>query len=98
MNNKGFTLLEMLVVVMIISILFLLSVPNVSKVIDSVDGKACNAMTKVVDAAITQFKLDYNQMPGSISDLVSAGYLTDEQITCSNGSKLYISNGHGAYE
>ena len=41
MNNKGFTLLEMVVVVIIISILLLLTIPNVSKVIASVDSKAC---------------------------------------------------------
>ncbi len=53
-RKEAFTLLEMIVVVMIISILFLLTVPNVTKVIHSVDEKACNAMTKVIDTAIVQ--------------------------------------------
>ena len=55
MNKKGFTLLEMVVVVMIIAILFLLTIPNVSKVIDSVDNNACDALTRVVDSAIVQY-------------------------------------------
>ncbi len=97
-KRDAFTLLEMVVVVMIISILFLLTVPNVTKVIDSVDTKACNAMTKVVDTAIVQFKLDYGELPGSISDLVTAGYLTEEQTSCSNGKALYLSNGHAVYD
>ena len=94
MIKKGFTLLEMVVVVIIVSILFLLTVPNVSKVIDSVDNRACLAMTKVVDSAIAQFKLDYGSMPNSITDLVSGGYLDENQTYCSNGQELEINDGH----
>ncbi|MBQ5444810.1 MAG: prepilin-type N-terminal cleavage/methylation domain-containing protein [Erysipelotrichaceae bacterium] len=94
MNNKGFTLLEMVVVVIIISILFLLTIPNISKVIASVDSKACKAQTKVIDAAIVQFRLDYGSEPSSLMDLVNGGYLEEEQITCSNGQSLSIVDGH----
>ena len=94
MNEKGFTLLEMIVVVIIVSILFLLTIPNVSKVISSVDSKACKALTKVVDAAIVQFRLDYGSDPGSLMDLVHGGYLEEDQITWSNGDALSISDGH----
>ncbi|MBR2808884.1 MAG: prepilin-type N-terminal cleavage/methylation domain-containing protein [Erysipelotrichaceae bacterium] len=91
--RKAFTLLEMIVVVAIIMILFLLSVPSVVKVLDSVDQKACKTMLKVVDSAIIQYRLDYDEYPGSVRDLVSGGYLSIEQTTCSNGSSIYISNG-----
>ena len=40
MKQKGFTLLEMIVVVMIIAVLFLLTIPNISGVIGGVDDKA----------------------------------------------------------
>ena len=94
MNNRGFTLLEMVVVVIIISILLLLTIPNVSKVISSVDSKACKAQTKVVDAAIVQFRLDYGSEPGSLMDLVNGGYLDADQISCSGGQSLSIVDGH----
>ncbi len=94
MDQKGFTLLEMVVVVIIVSILLLLTIPNVSKVISSVDSKACRALTKVVDSAIIQFRLDYGSDPGSIIDLVNAGYLEEEQTRCSNGDALSIRDGH----
>ncbi|MBR2788409.1 MAG: prepilin-type N-terminal cleavage/methylation domain-containing protein [Erysipelotrichaceae bacterium] len=93
-NKKGFTLLEMVVVVIIISILFLLTIPNVSRVISSVDSKACQALTKVVDSAIVQFRLDYGSDPGSLTDLVNGGYLEPEQTRCSNGESLSIYDGH----
>ncbi len=94
MNKKGFTLLEMVVVVIIISILLLLTIPNVSRVIRSVDSKACQALTKVVDSAIIQFKLDYGSDPASLSDLVNGGYLEESQTKCSDGTQLSIYDGH----
>lgn len=94
MIKKGFTLLEMVVVVIIISVLLLLTIPNVSRVIDSVDNRACLAMTKVVDSAIAQFRLDYGQTPNSITDLINGNYLDETQATCSNGKGLSIVDGH----
>ena len=97
-KRKAFTLLEMIVVVMIISILFLLTVPNVNKVIESVDNKACDALTKVIDTAIVQFKLDYDTMPSSLQDLVNGGYISDAQTTCSNGKAIRLVDGHAAHD
>ena len=96
--KKGFTLLEMVVVVIIVSILMLLTIPNISKVIESVDSKACDALTKVVDSGIAQFKLDYGSLPNSITDLVNAGYIEQKQTSCSNGKSLQIINGHCVHD
>ncbi|MBR0214775.1 MAG: prepilin-type N-terminal cleavage/methylation domain-containing protein, partial [Solobacterium sp.] len=77
--RKGFTLLEMVIVVTIISILFLLTVPNIQTVLGIVDKKGCDALIKVADSAILQYRLEYDQNPGSVSDLISAGLMTEEQ-------------------
>ncbi|MDD5791304.1 MAG: competence type IV pilus major pilin ComGC [Erysipelotrichaceae bacterium] len=97
MNNKGFTLLEMVVVVMIISILFLLTIPNISKVMGSVDAKGCDALTKVVDSAIVQYRLDNGSFPASVGALVDGGYLNSEQTSCSSGEAIVIEGGHATY-
>ncbi len=55
-NHEGFTLLEMVIVVTIISILFLLTVPNIQKTLTVVDDKGCQALTKTVDSAILQYR------------------------------------------
>lgn len=98
MIKKGFTLLEMVVVMIIISILMLLTIPNVTRVIDSVDSKACDALTKVVDSGIAQFKLDFGTLPNSITDLVNGGYISPSQTNCSNGKSLQIVDGHCVYD
>lgn len=90
--KKGFTLLEMVIVVSIVAILFLLTVPNIQKVLNVVTEKGCEAQVKVVDSAIIQYHLEFDENPGSVSDLINAGLLTDEQTTCGEHS-IGISNG-----
>lgn len=94
MQKKGFTLLEMIVVVMIIAALFLLTIPNISKIMQTVDNKACLALTKVVDSAIVQFRLEYDNNPLSINDLVNAGFLTSQQTSCGKGKAIVLIDGH----
>lgn len=91
--REGFTLLEMIIVVTIISILFLLTVPNIQKTLGIVDKKGCSALSKTVDSAILQYRLDHGRDPGSTQDLVSEGLLTQEQLTCDDGRTIGISNG-----
>lgn len=91
--KKGFTLLEMIIVVSVLSILFLLAVPNIQKVMGIVEQKGCQAMLKVVDSAILQFRLDFDEYPGDVYDLVNAGLMSEEQIQCSASQQVGISNG-----
>ncbi len=95
--KKGFTLLEMIVVVMIVSVLFILTIPNIAKVLNVVDRKGCEALTKVVDAAVIEYRLEFGEMPGSLDDLVAAGYLDESQRNCTNGNRLYYDGEHTTY-
>ncbi len=92
-NKKGFTLLEMVIVITIIAILFLLSVPNIQTTLGIVDKKGCEALTKTVDSAILQYRLEYDENPHSTSELISAGLLTDEQTRCDDNRTISINNG-----
>ncbi len=93
MNKKGFTLLEMILVVSVLSILFLLTVPSIQKVLDVVDEKGCSALVKVADAAIVQYRLETGHFPDDVYDLVSFGYLSESQTKCTNGKSIVISGG-----
>ncbi len=95
--RNGFTLLEMVIVIMIISLLFLLTVPNIQKVLGIVDEKGCEAQLKVIDAAILQYELKNDETPSSISDLISEGLLTEKQAKCRNQT-LGIDDGQASIE
>ncbi|MGK0552407.1 competence type IV pilus major pilin ComGC [Enterococcus faecalis] len=75
---EGFTLLEMLIVLFILSVLILLFVPNLSKHKETVNKKGDDALLKVVDAQIELYSLEKNRTP-SLTDLVNEGYITQEQ-------------------
>lgn len=95
--KKGFTLLEMVIVIAVISILFLLTVPNIQKVLSIVNDKGCQAMLKVVDASVIQYQLEYGQTPSSTYDLVQAGLLSEKQTEC-NHHAITIIDGQARLE
>lgn len=97
-RNKGFTLLEMTIVVIIISIIFLLTVPSIQKTLSVVNNKGCKAIEKVADAAILEYKMEYDEYPMDASDLVNAGLLSEEQLTCDGSKTLVISDGEASME
>lgn len=75
---KGFTLLEMLIVLLIISVLILLFAPNLSKQKDSIDQKGNAAIVKVVETQMDVYRLENDQVP-TVETLLSEGYITQEQ-------------------
>ena len=58
---KAFTLVEMLVVLLIISVLLLLFVPNLTKQKEAVNDKGKAAVVKVVESQAELYSLDKNQ-------------------------------------
>lgn len=80
---QGFTLIEMLVVLLIISVLLLLFVPNLTKQKDLVQEKGDAAVVKVVKSQMELYELREGKA-ASTNDLIEAGYITKEQAKTYN--------------
>ncbi|HEM5037504.1 TPA: prepilin-type N-terminal cleavage/methylation domain-containing protein [Streptococcus suis] len=78
MKVKGFTLVEMLVVLGIISLLLLLFVPNLSKQKDAVQEKGNAAVVKVVESQMELYELEHDE-EAMVADLQVKGYITEKQ-------------------
>lgn len=91
--KKGFTLLEMIVVVMIVALLMLITIPNIQKVVQIVQDKGCESQVKLVDSAILQYMVEYDETPTSIDDLIDAGLLSEKQRLCQNNKEIVIYDG-----
>lgn len=91
--KKGFTLLEMVIVLAVLTTIFILAVPNIQNVISIVEEKGCDAQIKVIDSAILQYKLKYDTLPYSVNELLNAGLISDKQMTCQNGQVISIVDG-----
>lgn len=87
-NEKGFTLIEMLVVLFVITILLLMTIPNVTKHNKNIQTKGCNGLINMVQAQVSAFQMDHNKLP-TIDELVTNKYLND-QPSCPNGEKIVI--------
>ena len=59
MNNKGFTLIEILAAVVIVAILSIVSVVGYSKYIDYSRKKAYDTMAKSASEAASEYSMDY---------------------------------------
>ncbi|HLS36184.1 MAG TPA: competence type IV pilus major pilin ComGC [Bacillota bacterium] len=91
-NNAGFTLLEMLVVLLIISILIILFVPTLSNRSEDVQDKGCSALKKVVQAQVELYKMEKGNYPNALDELVD-DYISEDQLKCQNGKDLVLKNG-----
>lgn len=91
-NEKGFTLVEMLIVLAIISILILIAIPNVTKQSKTIDEKGCNAYVQMVQGQVEAYKLENKSYPDAFGDLVTEGFLNEEPV-CPNGSAISLENG-----
>ncbi len=98
MDERGFTLVEMLLVMLVITVLLLIMIPNVTKNSSIIGDKGCDALLSMVDAQIQAYRLDTGSQPGSINDLNTSDYLEDRfdeetgTLNCPNGSTITIVN------
>lgn len=96
MNKKGFTILEMMIVLSIIAIIFLITLPNIQQKETIIRKKGCEALVEVVNAQILLYEVDNLSPPNSMQDLINKGYLKDTQRRCPNGESVQIHNGQAS--
>lgn len=86
-DEKGFTLIEMLIVLMIITVLIILIVPNLSGRSKEVHDKGCDALVSVVQAQVYLYHLEKGGYPESLGKLVPE-YITKKQQKCPSGKDI----------
>lgn len=90
--RKGFTILEMMLVLSVIAIVLLITIPNVVEKKKLIHNVGCKALIEVVNSQILTYELNGEQCQG-IDDLVAEGYLKPEQTKCPDGREIVIENG-----
>ncbi|MFC4411131.1 competence type IV pilus major pilin ComGC [Chungangia koreensis] len=96
LGEEGFTLIEMMIVLLVISVLILIAIPNVTKHSETIDARGCEAYIKMLEGQVEAYKVDKKKTPTSIE---LSGYIrNDENISvnnleCPNGEKLEIKDG-----
>jgi prepilin-type N-terminal cleavage/methylation domain-containing protein len=89
-QDKGFTLVELLIVIVILGILATVTVFAVRGITDKGKTSACSADKKTLEVAVETYYAKFGSAAGapSTSDLVTAGFLVDNatpKYTVTNG-------------
>ncbi|UFT97767.1 prepilin-type N-terminal cleavage/methylation domain-containing protein [Radiobacillus kanasensis] len=85
-KESGFTLIEMLIVLAVISVLLLLLIPNLATKNGEVQDKGCVALEQMAINQVQAYQIDHGALPSDLSSLEEEEYI-QENATCSNGTK-----------
>lgn len=76
-DSKGFTLVELMVVMLIIGILVAIAIPVYNKTQDNAKLRACQSNLRTIDGAVAQYIAETGEEPTGTGD-ISIDFLVDE--------------------
>ncbi|MFC5463149.1 competence type IV pilus major pilin ComGC [Lederbergia graminis] len=91
-NQRGFTLMEMMIVLLAISVILLVALPNISKQSNSVNNKGCEALVHMLQSQVQLFHMDKYRYPESLEELED---FMEKEVggECPNGAELELMDG-----
>jgi prepilin-type N-terminal cleavage/methylation domain-containing protein len=87
-KDEGFTLIELMVVVLIIGILVAIAIPVFNSAKANAQKKSCYANQRTIDGASNTFQAEYNLVPTTVQQLVTNDYLKSLP-KCPGGGAAY---------
>ncbi|EFR31483.1 competence type IV pilus major pilin ComGC [Eremococcus coleocola] len=80
-KNSGFTLLEMLIVLIVVGLLMAIIIPNVSGQRDRIEAQAKENIAEILTTQVNTYKMVENDSATvTTTTLQEAGYLTEKQV------------------
>lgn len=96
-NQKGFTLVELMVVVVIIGILIGIAVPVYRTAQARAQQRTCNANQRMIDSAIMQWQLEPGNEGQYPPDLATLSTYFQETPVCPTNNAYVLPNSAGAH-
>lgn len=85
-SKSGFTLIEIMLVIVIIGIIVGIAVPKITGKVGKANDVAARASLKAIEAAVQSYEMDNLQLPSSLTDLTvqknnNGPYLKPSELT-----------------
>jgi len=80
-----------MIVMMIISALLLIALPNMTTNNKLAQDKGCEATIDLLQAQVAAYQIENNQLPGNLDVLVVDGYV--DKVECPDGTVLILEGG-----
>lgn len=77
-NQAGFTLMEMLVVLVLIGLIAMVAIPQITRMLGSAKSKATNIQMETLSTAIRFYQLDVGDYPSNSEGLEALWSATDK--------------------
>lgn len=92
-RRSGFTVLELMISLAIVTILGTFLIPKLAGVMDRVKASQCFSNRAELEAAETRYRIEHNNTPGdSIEQLRQLGYLDRVPICSAGGYYVWFSS------
>ncbi|KNZ70684.1 type II secretion system protein G [Thermincola ferriacetica] len=92
-NDRGFTLIELMVVIVIIGIIAAIAVPRFVNAISDARAETDKANIKMLQSAVERVYAKTGSYPNTLNDLVNGGYIKSIPKDPQNDEVYSLSNG-----
>ena len=100
-KEKGFSLVELLIAVLILAALAAIAIPRISASATNAKQNACDTNVDIINSAIEMYKIDMGSYPTNLSDVTGdTDYFPDGEPNCpldgtySMGANKRVTCGH----
>ncbi|MGO4929072.1 competence type IV pilus major pilin ComGC [Fundicoccus sp. Sow4_D5] len=80
-RKKGFTLIEMLIVLVVVALLMAIIIPNVAGQRTRIDKQATQNIAEILETQANTYLLVEDDAEVTLGELISEGYITSKQAT-----------------
>ncbi|GGE23122.1 competence protein ComGC [Marinithermofilum abyssi] len=85
-DQRGFTLIEMLVVLFVIGVIIAIALPNLKAAGESAQSKACAANRKLIGSQADNYYLEMGKYPTGVEQMKRRGYLRTTPVCPAKGT------------